>query len=85
MGCKINDKQFSLVNNSHLDSIKIVFLMEHCHNKLMLNFRLIWTLLTLVAIAYGVIEIKFFLNENFVENDTKLKHSLNNFLNGKVN
>jgi len=49
----------------------------------MLNFRLLATLLTLLGIVYGIIQVKSFLNENFVENDTRIKKQMNDFLNGK--
>ena len=50
----------------------------------MKKFRWVFNLLTLAALAYAVLEIKGFLNTNFVENDTKAKHHLNEFLNGKT-
>lgn len=46
--------------------------------------RLIFTLMTLVALTYGVFQIKVFLGENFINKDTKLKYQLNQFLNGKT-
>lgn len=49
----------------------------------MKRFRWIFNLLTLAALAYAVLEIKGFLQVNFVENDTRAKHQLNQFLNGK--
>ena len=49
----------------------------------MKRFRWVFNLLTLAALAYAVLEIKTFLNTNFVENDTKAKHQLNQFLNGQ--
>lgn len=42
------------------------------------------TTFTLVVIIYGIFEMKGFLNVNFIHNDTKLKHSVNRFLNGEV-
>jgi hypothetical protein len=50
----------------------------------MSKVRLLMNLLTLAALAYAVLLIKGFLNKNFVENETPIKHSLNDFLNGKV-
>lgn len=50
----------------------------------MKNYKLLFNLLTLAALAYGVLQIKGFLNQNFVENDTPIKGQLNQFLNGKT-
>ena len=50
----------------------------------MTRTRLIMTMITMLALAYGVMEIKSFLNVNFIENDTPVKHKLNKFLNGEV-
>jgi len=36
----------------------------------------------MLAMAYGILNIKSFLNENFIEKDTKLKYEVNHFLNG---
>ena len=37
----------------------------------------------LVGLIYVVLNIKTFLDDNFVNNDTKIKRQLNDFLNGK--
>lgn len=50
----------------------------------MSKVRFVINLFTLAALAYAVLQIKGFLNTNFIENETPIKHSLNNFLNGKV-
>lgn len=50
----------------------------------MKNIRFIFTLITLAVLAWGVLQVKLFLDNNFVDNDTQLKTQLNNFLNGKV-
>lgn len=50
----------------------------------MINSKFILTLITMLALAYGILEVKSFLNENFIENDTPQKKALNHFLNGKV-
>lgn len=50
----------------------------------MLSQRFIFNLLTLAALAYGVLEIKQFLNQNFIENNTPIKRQLNHFLNGET-
>jgi hypothetical protein len=49
----------------------------------MFNFRLLLTLLMLGGIIYGILNMKAFLEDNFVKNDTKIKTQLNDFLNGK--
>lgn len=41
------------------------------------------TLIALIGLIYAIIQIKSFLNTNFVENDTQVKRQLNDFLNGK--
>ncbi|MBD66473.1 MAG: hypothetical protein CME62_14775 [Halobacteriovoraceae bacterium] len=55
------------------------------HNSSMMNFKLLMTLFTLSALIYSIMQIKFFLNDNFIERDTKLKAEVNRFLNGNVN
>ena len=50
----------------------------------MKNYKLVFNLLTLAALAYAVLQIKGSLNQNFVENDTPIKGQLNQFLNGKT-
>lgn len=81
--CLIHDNSIALVNRSGLAinlsqirNLGIIGLMNH--------LRLIFTLGTLLALTYGVFEIKMFLGENFIHKDTKLKHQLNQFLNGKA-
>jgi len=36
------------------------------------------------ALAYGIMEIKSFLNHNFIERETRVKQELNKFLNGEL-
>ena len=48
------------------------------------RLRLLITLISMAALAYAVLEIKSFLNVNFVENETPVKHKLNKFLNGEA-
>ena len=43
----------------------------------MKNYKLLFNLLTLAALAYAVLQIKGYLNQNFVENDTPIKGQLN--------
>lgn len=47
-----------------------------------MSFRNIVSFFTLGVIFYGVLELKSFLNQNFVENDTALKKKVNHALNG---
>jgi hypothetical protein len=37
-----------------------------------------------MAMAYGVLEIKSFIHQNFLDNETPIKRALNKFLNGEV-
>jgi len=48
------------------------------------KLRNIFTYVTLLLLALAVLEIKSFLNDNFIENDTPVKRNLNKFLNGEV-
>jgi hypothetical protein len=48
------------------------------------KMRLLLTLITMLALAYAVLEIKSFLSVNFIENETPVKKKLNSFLNGEV-
>ena len=48
------------------------------------HLRLLLSLITLIALTYGVFQVKVFLSKNFIDNDTKLKFELNQFLNGKT-
>lgn len=48
-----------------------------------MNIRLILTLITLAGLIYGILQVKFFLDDNFVKKDTVIKKQLNDFLNGK--
>ena len=48
----------------------------------MINFRFILTLLTMIALAYGILEVQSYLDTNFIDNETPIKHALNEFLNG---
>ena len=50
----------------------------------MINLRFFITLVTMFAMAYGILEVKTFLNENFVKNETPQKRALNMFLNGET-
>ena len=50
----------------------------------MINTKFIMTLLTMIALAYGILEVKSFLKQNFIENETPHKKALNSFLNGEV-
>ena len=36
------------------------------------------------AMAYGILEVKSFLNENFIKHETPQKQALNMFLNGET-
>ena len=48
----------------------------------MLSTRDILTLVTLSTLFYGALELKSYLNINFVENDTPIKKEVNRALNG---
>lgn len=37
----------------------------------------------LCGLIYGILQVKFFLDDNFVKKDTVIKKQLNDFLNGK--
>ena len=47
-----------------------------------MSFRNLLSLLTMAALFHGVMELKTFLMENFVDNDTKIKRQVNQALNG---
>lgn len=64
--------------------IHIVIRQTYRHTRFMLNFRNLFTLFTLIALTIGVMEIKSFLNQNFIDNDTPIKEALNRFLNGEA-
>ena len=49
----------------------------------MAKMRFITSLIALGALAYGILEVQSYLDKNFVENDTPIKHALNRFLNGE--
>lgn len=40
------------------------------------------TIITLLSLIYVIFSIKFYLEQNFVVKETKMKSSLNSFLNG---
>lgn len=44
--------------------------------------RNLLTLLTMAALFHGTLELKSFLMENFVDNDTVIKRKVNRALNG---
>ena len=48
------------------------------------NLKLLLTITTLGVLIFGIFEMKGFLNENFVEKDTKLKAKVNSALNGQI-
>lgn len=50
----------------------------------MINTKFIMTLITMIALAFGALEVKTFLKDNFIEHDTPHKKALNLFLNGKL-
>ena len=50
----------------------------------MINLKFVTSLLTLIALIYGTLEVKTFLSQNFIERDTKLKSTVNKFLNGEL-
>ncbi len=43
------------------------------------------TLIAMMALSYGILEIQSFLSENIINHNTPLKQALNDFLNGKIN
>ncbi|MEX1099396.1 MAG: hypothetical protein WEB87_03150 [Bacteriovoracaceae bacterium] len=47
-----------------------------------LSFKNLLTLATLSVLFHGALELKSFLETNFVENDTPIKRQLNKALNG---
>lgn len=47
------------------------------------NYRQMLHLVTFGVLIYGIIQLKAFLNLNFIEHDTKLKKSVNRALNGQ--
>ncbi len=49
-----------------------------------MSLRSIMTLITMGVLAYGILQVKTYLNTNFIENETPAKHALNKFLNGQV-
>ena len=54
-----------------------------CLEFIMAKMRFITSLIALGALAYGILEVQSYLDKNFVENDTPIKHALNRFLNGE--
>ena len=48
------------------------------------KIRFTTTLIAMLALSYGILEIQNFLSENIIDNQTPLKQALNDFLNGKV-
>jgi hypothetical protein len=52
---------------------------------LLLPYRQILQLVTFGVLIYGIVQFKVFLNQNFIEHDTKLKSSVNRALNGQMN
>ena len=41
-----------------------------------ISFKLVMNCITVILLIYGIFEMKSFLNENFVENDTELKRKV---------
>lgn len=41
-------------------------------------------MITMLALAYGILEVKSILHKNFIDHETPLKQALNRFLNGEV-
>lgn len=48
-----------------------------------LNYRLVMNLITVCLLIYGIFEMKSFLSENFIENDTEIKRKLNRAFEGQ--
>lgn len=47
------------------------------------NYRLIMNFITVCLLIYGIFEMKGFLSENFIENDTELKRKLDRAFRGQ--
>ncbi len=45
--------------------------------------RFISSVIAMLALSYGILEIQEFLDKNIISRDTLLKENLNKFLNGK--
>lgn len=50
-----------------------------------ISFRNFLSILTMGALFQGALELKSYLLENFVENDTQIKRQVNKALNGQLN
>lgn len=48
-----------------------------------ISFKLIMNCITVGLLIYGIFEMKSFLNENFVENDTELKRRVDRAFKGQ--
>ena len=49
-----------------------------------MDFRFFLNLITMLVLAFGILELKTYLDENFIENETTVKRQLNKFLNGEL-
>lgn len=50
----------------------------------MIDKKFITSLFAMLALAYGILEIKSYLNDNLIENNTPVKEAVNRFLNGET-
>ncbi len=50
----------------------------------MMRFKFFTTLVAMMALSYGIVQMQSFLDTNFVENDTPIKAAFNKFLNGEL-
>ena len=50
----------------------------------MFDKRFFLTMITMLALAYGILEVKTILHDNFIDHDTPVKRALNSFLNGEI-
>lgn len=48
-----------------------------------ISFKLVMNCITVILIIYGIFEMKSFLSENFVENDTELKRRVDRAFKGQ--